>query len=205
MERAWHGRTLATLAATGSDKGAQGLRAVSFRLYPRALQRSGGGRARLRGQTPRTGGLARSPAGRRRHLCRRPRLCQRAAQLCDECGWLLMIDEVQSGIGRTGKWFAHQWAGIKPDVMTLAKGLGSGVPVGACVAAVRRPACSGPATTARRSAADRWPARRHRNADDHRRRRPDGERRRAGRAHRRRTDAQAGRCAAASCRSAARG
>jgi acetylornithine aminotransferase len=46
-----------------------------------------------------------------------------------------MIDEVQSGIGRTGKWFAHQWAGIKPDVMTLAKGLGSGVPIGACVAA----------------------------------------------------------------------
>ena len=56
-------------------------------------------------------------------------------QLCDQRGLLLMIDEVQSGIGRTGKWFAHQWAGIKPDVMTLAKGLGSGVPVGACVAA----------------------------------------------------------------------
>ena len=45
-------------------------------------------------------------------------------QLCDQRGLLLMIDEVQSGIGRTGKWFAHQWAGIKPDVMTLAKGLG---------------------------------------------------------------------------------
>jgi len=45
-----------------------------------------------------------------------------------------MIDEVQSGIGRTGKWFAHQWAGITPDVMTLAKGLGSGVPIGACLA-----------------------------------------------------------------------
>ncbi|MDQ3189742.1 MAG: aminotransferase class III-fold pyridoxal phosphate-dependent enzyme, partial [Pseudomonadota bacterium] len=60
-------------------------------------------------------------------------------QLCDERGLLLMIDEVQSGIGRTGKWFAHQWAGVRPDVMTLAKGLGSGVPVGACVAA-------GPAT-----------------------------------------------------------
>jgi len=46
----------------------------------------------------------------------------------------LMIDEVQSGIGRTGKWFAHQWAGIVPDVMPLAKGLGSGVPIGACLA-----------------------------------------------------------------------
>ncbi|HYF42122.1 MAG TPA: aminotransferase class III-fold pyridoxal phosphate-dependent enzyme, partial [Ramlibacter sp.] len=52
----------------------------------------------------------------------------------DERDWLLMIDEVQCGMGRTGKWFAHQWAGIKPDVMPLAKGLGSGVPVGAVVA-----------------------------------------------------------------------
>jgi acetylornithine/N-succinyldiaminopimelate aminotransferase len=53
--------------------------------------------------------------------------------LCDEQGWLLILDEVQCGMGRTGKWFAHQWAGIKPDVMPLAKGLGSGVPVGAIV------------------------------------------------------------------------
>jgi len=53
--------------------------------------------------------------------------------LCDERGWLLMLDEVQCGIGRTGKWFAHQWAGIRPDVMPLAKGLGSGVPIGAVV------------------------------------------------------------------------
>jgi acetylornithine/N-succinyldiaminopimelate aminotransferase len=54
-------------------------------------------------------------------------------RLCDRMGWLLMLDEVQCGIGRTGKWFAHQWAGIRPDVMPLAKGLGSGVPVGAVV------------------------------------------------------------------------
>lgn len=53
--------------------------------------------------------------------------------LCDQRDWLLMIDEVQCGMGRTGKWFAHQWAGIQPDVMPLAKGLGSGVPVGAVV------------------------------------------------------------------------
>ena len=57
--------------------------------------------------------------------------------LCDERDWLLMIDEVQCGMGRTGKWFAHQWAGIVPDVMPLAKGLGSGVPVGAVVAGPR--------------------------------------------------------------------
>jgi acetylornithine/N-succinyldiaminopimelate aminotransferase len=54
-------------------------------------------------------------------------------RICDERGWLLMLDEVQCGMGRTGKWFAHQWAGIKPDVMPLAKGLGSGVPIGAVV------------------------------------------------------------------------
>lgn len=54
--------------------------------------------------------------------------------LCDERDWLMMIDEVQCGLGRTGKWFAHQWAGIQPDVMPLAKGLGSGVPIGAVVA-----------------------------------------------------------------------
>jgi len=62
---------------------------------------------------------------------------QQLRQLCDERNWLMMIDEVQCGMGRTGKWFAHQWAGIVPDVMPLAKGLGSGVPVGAVVAGPR--------------------------------------------------------------------
>ena len=57
--------------------------------------------------------------------------------LCDANEWLLMFDEVQCGVARTGKWFAHQHAGVKPDVMTLAKGLGSGVPIGACLAAGR--------------------------------------------------------------------
>jgi acetylornithine aminotransferase len=55
-------------------------------------------------------------------------------QICDANGWLLMLDEVQTGIGRTGTWFAFQHTAIKPDVMSLAKGLGSGVPIGACVA-----------------------------------------------------------------------
>jgi acetylornithine aminotransferase len=65
-------------------------------------------------------------------------------QLCDARGWLLMIDEVQSGIGRTGKWFAHQWADIRPDVITLAKGLGSGVPIGALLAGGRAAGVFGP-------------------------------------------------------------
>jgi acetylornithine aminotransferase len=58
-------------------------------------------------------------------------------KICDRKNWLFMVDEVQCGIGRTGVWFAHQHAGILPDVMTLAKGLGSGVPIGACLAAGR--------------------------------------------------------------------
>ena len=65
-------------------------------------------------------------------------------KLCDERDWLLMIDEVQCGMGRTGKWFAHQWAGIVPDVMPLAKGLGSGVPIGAVVAGPKAASIFGP-------------------------------------------------------------
>ena len=55
-------------------------------------------------------------------------------EICDAHGWLLMLDEVQSGMGRTGKWFAFQHSGVKPDVMPLAKGLGNGLPIGACLA-----------------------------------------------------------------------
>ena len=65
-------------------------------------------------------------------------------RICDENNWLLMLDEVQCGMGRTGKWFAHQWAGIVPDVMPLAKGLGSGVPVGAVVCGPKAASVLGP-------------------------------------------------------------
>ncbi len=69
---------------------------------------------------------------------------QAIRRICDEHGWLLMLDEVQCGMGRTGKWFAHQWAGIKPDVMPLAKGLGSGVPIGAVVCGPKAAKVFGP-------------------------------------------------------------
>ena len=65
-------------------------------------------------------------------------------RVCDENGWLLMLDEVQCGMGRTGKWFAHQWANVLPDVMPLAKGLGSGVPVGAVVCGPKAATVLGP-------------------------------------------------------------
>ena len=69
---------------------------------------------------------------------------QALRRICDEQGWLLMLDEVQCGIGRTGKWFAYQWAGIQPDVMPLAKGLGSGVPIGAVVCGPKAAGILGP-------------------------------------------------------------
>ena len=135
MENAWHGRTLATLAATGSEKARKGFSPLpsGFIQVPyndlAAVQKTADADRRVRAVWVEVlqgeGGIQVADLEFVRGLRR----------LADERGWLLMIDEVQSGIGRTGKWFAHQWAGIRPDVMTLAKGLGSGVPIGACVAA----------------------------------------------------------------------
>ena len=137
MEQAWHGRTIGTLAATGSEKARAGFGPLpaGFITVPYndfdAIVAAGNAEPRtvavlievLQGE----GGIRVMDAD----------LLRRLRQLCDERGWLLMIDEVQSGIGRTGVWFAHQHAGVKPDVMTLAKGLGSGVPIGAALTAGR--------------------------------------------------------------------
>jgi acetylornithine aminotransferase len=133
MEKAWHGRTLATLSATGSRKAQAGFEPLmgGFLRVPyndfAAVERLGDNQsvvAVLMEVLQGEGGIYVANADYLRRL----------REFCDRKQWLLMIDEVQSGIGRTGKWFAHQWAGITPDVMTLAKGLGSGVPIGACLA-----------------------------------------------------------------------
>ncbi len=134
MERAWHGRTLATLAATGSRKAQAGFEPLvtGFIRVPysdldaiRAVaQHNNDVVAVLTEVVQGEGGIVPARADYLRQL----------RELCTQKSWLLMIDEVQSGIGRTGKWFAHQWADISPDVMPLAKGLGSGVPIGACLA-----------------------------------------------------------------------
>lgn len=134
MERAWHGRTLATLAATGSRKAQAGFEPLvtGFIRVPyndldaiRAVaQHNNDVVAVLTEVVQGEGGIVPARADYLRQL----------RELCSQKSWLLMIDEVQSGIGRTGKWFAHQWAEISPDVMPLAKGLGSGVPIGACLA-----------------------------------------------------------------------
>jgi len=132
-EKAFHGRSIATLSATGNPKVHAGFEPLleGFVRVPlndiRALEEVARTRPNvtavflevIQGE----GGI--NPA--------RNDYLQAVRALCDQQGWLLMLDEVQCGIGRTGKWFAHQWAGILPDVMPLAKGLGSGVPIGAVV------------------------------------------------------------------------
>lgn len=144
MEHAWHGRTLATLAATGSPKARKGFDPLpsGFIQVPyndlAAVEAAAARDPRVRAiwleVLQGEGGIVVADTAYVRALRR----------LCDERGWLLMIDEVQSGIGRTGKWFGYQWSEIQPDVITLAKGLGSGVPIGACVARGRAAQVFGP-------------------------------------------------------------
>ncbi len=133
-EKAFHGRSIATLSATGNVKVQAGFGPLveGFIRVPlndvAALEAATAGNPNvvavffeaIQGE----GGINPMDAD----------YMQQVRKLCDKNDWLLMIDEVQCGMGRTGKWFAHQWAGIQPDVMPLAKGLGSGVPIGAVVA-----------------------------------------------------------------------
>ena len=133
-ERAFHGRSIATLSATGNTKIQQGFGPLveGFIRVPlndiEALKKATHGNPNVVAVFFETiqgeGGVNPMRADYLRDI----------RALCDAQDWLLMIDEVQCGIGRTGKWFAHQWAGIVPDVMPLAKGLASGVPIGAVVA-----------------------------------------------------------------------
>jgi acetylornithine/N-succinyldiaminopimelate aminotransferase len=133
-EKAFHGRSIATLSATGNDKVQKGFGPLvpGFIRVPLndidALKRATEGNKKVVAVFFETiqgeGGV--NPM--------RIDYLKQVRELATQRDWLLMVDEVQCGMGRTGKWFAHQWAGIVPDVMPLAKGLGSGVPVGAVVA-----------------------------------------------------------------------
>lgn len=132
-EKAFHGRSIATLSATGNAKVQAGFGPL-VEGFPRVPLNDVGAIEKLAQTNPNIvavfleviqgeGGINVATVD----------YLKAVRRICDERGWLLMLDEVQCGIGRTGKWFAHQWAGIQPDVMPLAKGLGSGVPVGAIV------------------------------------------------------------------------
>lgn len=134
MEHAFHGRTLATLSATGNRKVQAGFEPLTpgFHRVPfsdiaavRAIaEHTRNIVAVLFEPVQGEGGIHVADLAYMREL----------RALCDQRQWLFMVDEVQCGIGRTGSWFAFQHAAIEPDVMTLAKGLGSGVPIGACLA-----------------------------------------------------------------------
>lgn len=136
MDKAFHGRTMATLSATGNRKVQAGFEPLvsGFVRVPfddldavrHVAEHNPNVVAVLVEPVQGEGGIN-IPHDGAAYL-------QGLREICDANGWLLMLDEVQSGIGRTGTWFAFQHTGIKPDVMTLAKGLGSGVPIGACLA-----------------------------------------------------------------------
>ena len=134
MERAWHGRTLATLAATGSRKAQAGFEPLVTGFIRVAYNDIDAIRAIAQHNKDVVAVLTEVVQGEGGIVPARADYLRQLRELTSQKQWLLMIDEVQSGIGRTGKWFAHQWAGISPDVMPLAKGLGSGVPIGACLA-----------------------------------------------------------------------
>ena len=160
MEKAFHGRTLATLSATGSRKVQAGFEPLVAGFVRVPYDDLDAVRQVAENNRNVVAVLVEPIQGEGGINVVQLRLSARAcAKSATRSSWLLMLDEVQSGIGRTGKWFAFQHSAVMPDVMTLAKGLGNGVPIGACLAAGRRgQRSSSPATMARPSAAIRSPA-----------------------------------------------
>ncbi len=133
FEGAFHGRSIATLSATANPKIHQGFGPLVEGFVRVPMNDIGALREVAETHTDVVAVFMETIQGEGGIHPARWDFLRELRQLCDEQDWLLMLDEVQCGIGRTGKWFAHQWAGIKPDLMALAKGLGSGVPVGAIV------------------------------------------------------------------------
>ncbi len=135
MEKAWHGRTIATLAATGSAKASAGF-GKPISGFLRVPYNNLDAIQTVADQHPEVVAVLFEPIQGEGGIRLADIEYQRALHsFCRERGLLYMVDEVQCGIGRTGAWFGFQHTGILPDVMSLAKGLGSGVPIGACVAA----------------------------------------------------------------------
>ncbi|MCO5111417.1 MAG: aspartate aminotransferase family protein [Burkholderiaceae bacterium] len=136
-EKAFHGRSIATMSATGNPKIHNGFGPLVEGFIRVPMNDIAAIKAATEGNPNVVAVFFETIQGEGGVNPMRAEYLQQLRQLCDERDWLMMIDEVQCGMGRTGKWFAHQWAGIVPDVMPLAKGLGSGVPVGAVVAGPR--------------------------------------------------------------------
>ncbi|MEJ7687832.1 MAG: aspartate aminotransferase family protein [Variovorax sp.] len=136
-EAAFHGRSIATLSATGNPKVQKGFGPLVEGFIRVPLNDIDALKSATEGNPNVVAVFFETIQGEGGIHPMRWEYLRQVRALCDERDWLLMIDEVQCGMGRTGKWFAHQWAGIVPDVMPLAKGLGSGVPIGAVVAGPR--------------------------------------------------------------------
>ena len=136
-DNAFHGRSIATLSATGNPKVQAGFGPLVEGFIRVPLNDMAALRKATAGNPNVVAVFFEAIQGEGGVNPMRTDYLKQVRALCDEQDWLLMIDEVQCGMGRTGKWFAHQWAGITPDVMPLAKGLGSGVPIGAVVAGPR--------------------------------------------------------------------
>ena len=134
FEKAFHGRSIATLSATGNTKIQQGFGPLVEGFIRVPVNNIEALKAATDGNPNVVAVFFETIQGEGGINAMHIDYLQQLRALCDERDWLMMIDEVQCGMGRTGKWFAHQWAGIVPDVMPLAKGLGSGVPIGAVVA-----------------------------------------------------------------------
>ena len=143
-DKAFHGRSIATLSATGNVKVQQGFEPLVEGFVRLPLNDLDAVRQVARSNPNVVAIFLETIQGEGGINATRWETLRGLRQICDEQNWLLMLDEVQCGLGRTGKWFAHQWAGIVPDVMPLAKGLGSGVPIGAIVAGPRAKDVLGP-------------------------------------------------------------
>jgi len=134
FERAFHGRSLATLSATGNPKVQKGFEPLVEGFVRIALNDASALQQVAHTHADVVAVFVEAIQGEGGIQPAHADFLQAARALCDRHGWLLMIDEVQCGTGRTGKWFAHQWAEVTPDVIALAKGLASGVPIGAILA-----------------------------------------------------------------------
>lgn len=143
-EKAFHGRSIATLSATGNPKVQAGFGPLVEGFIRVPLNNIEALKAATAGNPNVVAVFFEAIQGEGGINSMKDEYLRQVRTLCDERDWLLMIDEVQCGMGRTGKWFAHQWSGIKPDVMPLAKGLGSGVPIGAVVAGPKAAHIFGP-------------------------------------------------------------
>ena len=137
FEGAFHGRSIATLSATANPKIQAGFGPLVPGFVRVPLNDLAAVEAAIAAHPSITAIFLETIQGEGGINPARIEFLQGLRRLCDQHDLLLMLDEVQCGIGRTGKWFAHQWAGIQPDVMPLAKGLGSGVPIGAVVCGPR--------------------------------------------------------------------